>query len=95
MPKIYLTKHGLIDLNKEIEELKVQDLPRIQDEIREARAMGDLRENSALDAAKAQEESITIRINEIEAYLEDYEIIEEEAKASLVVKVGSHVTLKY
>jgi transcription elongation factor GreA len=95
MSNNYLTKQGLTDLQQELEQLLSVELPRIQDEIKEARAMGDLRENSALDAAKTQEESISIRISEIEGTLDDYELIEEDAKASTTVKVGSEVTIKY
>jgi transcription elongation factor GreA len=95
MSNYYLTKQGLVDLQKELEELKTQDLPRIQEEIKEARAMGDLRENSALDAAKEQEAMASIRVSEINAILDDYEIIEEGAKASDTIKVGSTVEVSY
>ncbi|MGL4758439.1 MAG: transcription elongation factor GreA [Patescibacteria group bacterium] len=91
----YITKAGLDQLNNELHDLKTVQLPKIQDDIREARSLGDLRENSALDAAKTQEETFNIRISEIENILTDYELIEEEDHTSSRVKIGSHVKIKY
>lgn len=90
----YITKSGLQTLNSELTELKTVSLPKIQDDIREARSLGDLRENSALDAAKVQEETYNFRIAEIENILTDYELIEDD-ETSTRVKVGSHVIIKY
>jgi transcription elongation factor GreA len=90
----YITKSGLQTLNSELTELKTVSLPKIQDDIREARSLGDLRENSALDAAKVQEETYNFRIAEIENILTDYELIEDD-ETSTRVKIGSHVSIKY
>ena len=90
----YITKSGLVNLNSELVELKTIALPKIQDDIREARSLGDLRENSALDAAKVQEETLNFRISEIENILGDYELIEDD-ETSTKVKIGSHVKIKY
>lgn len=90
----YITKAGLVQLNNELNELKNVQLPKIQDDIREARSLGDLRENSALDAAKVQEETLNFRTSEIENILADYEIIEDD-EHSTKVKIGSHVKVKY
>jgi transcription elongation factor GreA len=90
----YITKLGLQNLNLELIELKTVDLPKIQDDIREARSLGDLRENSALDAAKVQEETLNFRISEIENILTDYILIEDD-EVSTRIKIGSHVKIKY
>jgi transcription elongation factor GreA len=90
----YITKVGLEHLNNELLDLKTVQLPRIQDDIREARSLGDRRENSALDAAKVQEETITFRIAEIENILTDYEIIEDD-EHSTRIKIGSQVKIRY
>jgi transcription elongation factor GreA len=90
----YITKAGLENLNAELNELKTVSLPKIQEDIREARSLGDLRENSALDAAKVQEETINFRMSEIDNILSDYEIIEEDDH-STKIKIGSHVKIKY
>jgi transcription elongation factor GreA len=90
----YITKAGLENLNAELNELKTVSLPKIQEDIREARSLGDLRENSALDAAKVQEETINFRMSEIDNILSDYEIIDEDDHSSKI-KIGSHVKIKY
>jgi transcription elongation factor GreA len=90
----YITRAGLDQLNSELQDLKTVQLPKIQDDVREARSLGDLRENSALDAAKTQEETFNIRIAEIENILSDYELIEDD-EHSTKVKIGSHVKIKY
>jgi transcription elongation factor GreA len=90
----YITKAGLENLNAELNELKTVSLPKIQEDIREARSLGDLRENSALDAAKVQEETINFRMAEIDNILSDYEIIEDD-EHSTKIKIGSHVKIKY
>lgn len=90
----YITKAGLENLNAELTELKTVQLPKIQEDIREARSLGDLRENSALDAAKVQEETINFRMAEIDNILSDYSIIEEDDH-STKIKIGSHVKIKY
>lgn len=94
MARFYFTKQGLNDLNAEYEFLKSIELPRIQEELKDARALGDLRENSALDAAKAQEAEMKIRFAEIENSLLDYELIDEDTK-STTVRIGSEVKVKY
>jgi transcription elongation factor GreA len=90
----YLTKQGLSAINQELKELLEIELPRVQEEIKDARAMGDLRENSALDAAKVLEETISIRIAEINTVLENYELIDEE-QTTTTVKIGSSVDISY
>ena len=90
----YITKAGLEHLNQELNELKTVSLPKIQEDIREARSLGDLRENSALDAAKVQEETINFRMAEIDAILSDYSIIDEDEHSNKI-KIGSHVKIKY
>jgi transcription elongation factor GreA len=90
----YITKVGLEHLNQELKDLKTVHLPKVQDDIKEARSLGDLRENSALDAAKVQEETINFRVAEIENILSDYKIIEDD-EHSTRIKIGSHVKIKY
>lgn len=90
----YITKEGLSNLKIELNELKTITIPKIQDDIREARSLGDLRENTPLDVAKTQEQNVNFRVLEIENILSDYKIIEDDETATKV-KIGTHVKIKY
>ncbi len=91
--KIYLTKEGLDDLKKELDELINVKRPENIQAIKEARALGDLSENADYDAAKNDQAEIEGRIKRIEKMLENVEIIEK--KDTDVVGLGSTVSIKY
>ena len=91
--KIYLTKEGLEELKKELDELINVKRPENIQAIKEARALGDLSENADYDAAKNDQAEIEGRIKRIEKMLENVEIIEK--KISDIVSLGSTVCIKY
>jgi len=91
--KIYLTKEGLEELKKELDELINVKRPENIQAIKEARALGDLSENADYDAAKNDQAEIEGRIKRIEKMLDNVEIIEK--KISDVVSLGSTVCIKY
>lgn len=90
---IYLTKEGLEDLKKELDELINVKRPANIQAIKEARALGDLSENADYDAARNEQAVLEGRIKKIEAMLENYEIIEEVSNGK--VGIGSTVSIKY
>ena len=65
----------------------------VKRELAEARAQGDLSENADYDAARGKQAEVEARIKEIEATLNNAEIIEENSKSNRV-GLGSTVTLK-
>lgn len=91
--QIFLTSEGFLELEKELAYLKLEKREEIMNAIKEARALGDLSENSEYTEAKAAQESNEKRISEIEFELENATIIEEGAKDK--VSVGSTVELIY
>lgn len=95
MPKkeIFLTSEGFLNLENELNTLKFERRPKVLDLLKEARALGDLSENSEYDAALNEQESVENRIKEIEYTLEHATIIE-EAKGDKV-GIGSTVVLQY
>ena len=52
----FITKEGLNDLKKELENLTTVVRPEVVADIKEARAQGDLSENAEYDAAKDEQE---------------------------------------
>ncbi len=76
MQKVPMTINGTNELRRELEKLKTQDRPKIAKAIGEARAHGDLRENSEYHAAKETQGLIEARIRDIESKLTNANIID-------------------
>ena len=91
--KIMLTAEGYLELETELKELKTVTRPQIIKELKEARAQGDLSENSDYDAARDAQAKLEGRIKELEYKLEHCTIAEQLGKD--IVCVGSTVTLIY
>jgi len=66
MPKIPMTKIGLLNLQKKLTKLKNIDRPQVINEIKMAREYGDIKENAEYHAAKEEQLLIEKKINEIE-----------------------------
>lgn len=91
--KTYLTEEGLNELKKELEYLKTEKRPEVINALKEARALGDLSENAEYDAARTEQAEVEGKIAEIEAMLENAELIKEVNTNK--VSIGTTVTLKY
>lgn len=91
--KFFLTEKGLIELTEQLEELKKVKRPQVIEELKEARALGDLSENSEYDAAREAQAMVEGKIKELEYMLENATIINNEDKSK--VQIGSTVKVKY
>ena len=92
--KVYLTEEGLEKLKSELDELKNVRRPEIIQALKEARALGDLSENAEYDAARSNQAECESRIAELEAMIENVQIIADEIKNDKV-NVGTTVTIEY
>jgi len=92
--KIYMTEEGLEKLKAELDDLKNVKRPEIILSLKEARALGDLSENAEYDAARSAQAECENRIIELEAMIENVEIISDEIKKDKV-QVGVTVTIEY
>ena len=90
---IYLTKEGLEEMKKELDELVNVKRPANIIAIKEARALGDLSENADYDSAKNEQAVLEGRIQKLEKMIENAIIIEEGSKDT--VGIGSTVTISY
>ena len=91
--EIFLTKDGLAEVAAELDDLKQNVRPEVIQQIKEARAQGDLSENAEYHAARDRQGHVEARIKELEYLLDNATIIEETK--SDVVTVGSTVEIKY
>jgi transcription elongation factor GreA len=73
---VYLTKERLVELEKELQELKTNGRKEIAAKIAEARAHGDLSENAEYDAAKEEQGLFELRISKLENILSRARIID-------------------
>ena len=75
--EIYLTEKGLDEIKKELDFLKLEKRPEIILALKEARAQGDLSENSEYDAARNEQALVESKIAELEKMVENAVVIKE------------------
>ena len=92
--KFVLTAQGYLDLEEELNNLKMVKRPEVIKALKEARAMGDLSENADYDAARNDQAQLEARIKELEYKLEHSEIAD-SAKGSDTINIGSTIVVKY
>lgn len=90
---IYLTPQGFLDLEAELNDLKLNKRPAVIQALQEARALGDLSENAEYDSARNEQAQVEGRIKELEFKLEHCQVMDGGNKD--VVSVGSTVTIDY
>lgn len=91
--EIYVTAKGLEELQKELDYLKLEKRPEVINDLKDARAQGDLSENAEYDAARQAQAEVEGRIAELEAMMEKVVVIKEVSKDK--VSIGNTVTIKY
>ena len=91
--KIYLTKEGIEALKQELDHLKNVVRLEVLDELKEARAQGDLSENADYDAARQRQAEVEARIKELETNLDNVSLISESKGGVQLVKLGCTVTV--
>ena len=95
MPKeVILTQQGLDDLKAKIEDLSTRRRGEVAERIREARAFGDISENSEYDDAKNEQAMLEKQIAELEDKLRAATVIDEGNVSTDVVGVGTTVHVK-
>ena len=90
---IMLTAEGYLALEQELNALKTEKRPEVIKALKEARALGDLSENSDYDAARNEQAQLEARIKELEFKLEHCTIA--DATKSDTVNIGNTVTISY
>jgi transcription elongation factor GreA len=91
-----VTREGLERLTAELEELTTVRRPAITAAIAEARSHGDLRENSAYDAARHDQVMNERRIADLEALLRNAVVVDDIVRPNDdVVRLGSAVIVDF
>lgn len=89
-----LTYQGIKEFQQELEERKTVIAAEIAERLKDARALGDLTENSEYDEAKTAQAENEMRILEIENILKHAKVIGDEEISQDVVTLGGQVTIR-
>jgi transcription elongation factor GreA len=91
---VYLTRERLVELERELHELKLNGRAEMAQKIGEARSHGDLSENAEYDAAKEAQQHLELRIAKLEQTLSRARIIDSKELPNDKVYILSKVKLK-
>ena len=91
--KFYVTEEGLKELTEEYENLVHVVRNEVIEDLKAARAQGDLSENADYDAARDKQAQVEARIKELEHMIRNAEVISENRGTSYV-RLGSTVTVE-
>ena len=94
MEKVPMTMEGYRKLEAELHRLKVEERPRIIQQISDAREHGDLSENAEYHAAKDAQGLNEARVADLEDKIARAEIIDPSKLSGSSVKFGATVTLE-
>ena len=90
----FLTREGLENLEKELENLKAVKRKEVSERIKKALAFGDLSENSEYDEAKNEQALIETRILEIESIIKTSKVLDDSDINTNCVFVGCSVQVE-
>lgn len=91
--EVILTKEGYEELEKQLEYLKTEKRYEISEQIKQARAFGDISENAEYDEAKNEQARIESEILVIENKLRHAKIVSEGDVKKNVIGVGKKVVI--
>jgi len=90
---VYLSQERLLELEKELKELKTEGRRKMAEIISEARAQGDLSENAEYDAAKDAQGLMELKISKMEDMLSRARIIDVSSMPKDQVHILSKITV--
>ena len=93
--KTLYTEEGFKVLSDELDYLKNTKIQEVKEALKEARAFGDLSENSEYDEAKNEQAKVVSRIAELEELISNAQIISETEIQEDVINLGSVVQVHY
>ncbi|GMR25518.1 MAG: transcription elongation factor GreA [Ignavibacteria bacterium] len=91
---VYLTKERLVEIEKELKEMKTTGRKEMANKIATARAHGDLSENAEYDAAKDEQGLFELKISKMEDMLSRVRVIDKSQFSNDKVHILSKVKIK-
>ncbi|MFH0890926.1 MAG: transcription elongation factor GreA [Candidatus Liptonbacteria bacterium] len=93
MNKYYVSSERLVELKKELEDLRTVKRMEVAEHLKRAKEYGDLSENAEYSEAKDEQAKLEVRIAEMEDFVKKAVVIEKTGIGDRV-QVGSVVTIK-
>lgn len=90
--RFQMTAEGKVQLEKELEDLKMVKRPEVINRIKIARSFGDLSENSEYSSAKDEQSVLESRVAQIQEMLQYADVVDTSEVDSDEVSVGKKVT---
>ena len=90
----FITKEGLENLKKELDQLVRVERPEISKQIAEARDKGDLSENAEYHAAKEAQGMLELRISKLQTTLTNSRLLDEKLIDTSKVQILNRVKIK-
>jgi len=91
--QVILTKDGLNEKQEKLEYLKTTKRAQISEQIKEARAFGDLSENAEYDEAKNEQARVEAEIAQLEKVLRNAVVVEDNEVDHSTVNIGTTVRI--
>lgn len=91
--RVILTEAGLKEKQAKLDYLKTVRRAEISEQIKEARAFGDLSENAEYDEAKNEQARVETEIAQLEKLLRNAVILDDSAIDSTTVNIGAYVRI--
>ena len=91
--QVILTKDGLVEKQEKLEYLKTVKRAQISEQIKEARAFGDLSENAEYDEAKNEQARVETEIAQLEKLLRNAVVVEDTEVDHNTVNIGTTVRI--
>jgi transcription elongation factor GreA len=95
MTKVIISKEGLENLKKELQELKTVKRKEVAARIKRALEQGDLTENAEYAEAKEEQAFLEGKIIEIGNKIKQAEILDKFPKTTNKVGIGSKITVQF
>ena len=89
-----ISRDGFEKLEKDLEYLITVKRAEVAEKLKEARSFGDLSENAEYDEAKNEQGILEAKIAELEAYIANADVVEDDEISVDKIGVGSKIKLK-
>ncbi len=91
--QVILTKDGLLEKQAKLDYLKTVRRAQISEQIKEARAFGDLSENAEYDEAKNEQARVETEIAQLEKLMRNAVVVDETDVDHSTVNIGTTVRI--
>lgn len=89
-----ISREGYDKLEADLEYLITVKRAEVAEKLKEARSFGDLSENAEYDEAKNEQGILEAKIAELEAYISNAEVVDDDDVSEHEIGVGSKIVLK-